>query len=183
MDRLDRIENWLEAFEVGLEALRVSQANTDAQLAKTDAQLAKTDAKLWGLGLNIGLAAEEIFYDVLKENLVIGNVKFESIERNVKSSYKKTQDEFDIVLYNGDSIGIVEIKHKVHPNDLETLKNKKTENFRTLFPMYKDYKIYLALGGMSIPEEVQISAAESGIAILKPKGNVAQIISKNLVAY
>lgn len=176
MDRLDRIE-------AGIEALRVSQAKTDAQLAKTDAQLAKTDAKLWGLGLNIGLAAEEIFYDVLKENLVIGNVKFDSIERNVKSSYKKTQDEFDLVLYNGDSIGIVEIKHKVHPNDLETLKIKKTENFRILFPMYKDYKIYLALGGMSIPEVVQTSAAALGIAILKPKGNVAQIVSKNLVAY
>lgn len=56
------------------------------------------------------------------------------------------QDEFDIILINGTSVAIIEIKYKVRPNDIEKL-FKKMENFRILFPIYKNYKLYAGMAG------------------------------------
>jgi hypothetical protein len=78
---------------------------------------------------------------------------------------------------------LIEIKHKVHPNDIEKLKTKKVENFRVLFPEYASYKIYLGIGGMSIPQDIAELALENGIAILRQKGEIASIEAKMLKAY
>lgn len=170
MDRLDRIER-------AIEALQISQMKTDAQLAKTDAQLAKSMASwqetksiLSNVGINLGHVAEEFFYYSLKEKKEMAGIAFDDIQMNVKSRIKGVEDEFDIVLYNGDSVGLLEIKHKVHPNDIEKLRTSKVKNFRTLFPYYADYKVYLGIGGMSIPSSVEEMAIESGMAVLRQKG-------------
>ncbi|MDX2194971.1 MAG: hypothetical protein NW207_01020 [Cytophagales bacterium] len=165
-------------------------AKTDAQLAKTDAQLAKTDLKLKetsqilsSIGINLGHTAEEFFFYSLESNPKIGNITFDHVEANIKSKVKNIQDEFDIVLYNGDSIGLVEIKHKVHPNDIEKLVTNKVQNFRLLFPVYKDYNIYLGIGGMSIPSEVADMAHTKGIAVLRQKGDLMLIEDNYMKVY
>ncbi|MDX2195338.1 MAG: hypothetical protein NW207_02885 [Cytophagales bacterium] len=179
-------------------------AKTDAQLAKTDAQLAKTDASIQALqkshaeteaqvketsrilsniGFNLGIVAEEYFYHAMVDRPVLGGITFDTVEANIKSRTKTAEDEFDIVMYNGDSIGLIEIKHKVHPSDLVTLTTQKVQNFRSLFPDYKDYKIYLGIAGMSVPEEVAKQAQSKGIAVLRQKGEVTEISDKHLTAY
>jgi hypothetical protein len=119
MTRLDRIER-------GIEALQISQLRTDAQLAKTDQQLAKTDAQLAkterilsGIGINLGHAAEEFFANSLQKNKKLGKVKFDAVALQLKGHKGKVQDEFDVVMYNGNSVGLVEVKHKVHPSDVD----------------------------------------------------------------
>jgi len=37
---------------------------------------------------------------------------------NLGLKTKKINDEFDIVLVNSKSVAIIEVKYKVHPNDL-----------------------------------------------------------------
>lgn len=184
--KMDTIDKLLESIK----ELRSAQAETDVQLAKTDAQLAKTDLKLKetarqlsGIGINLGQAAEEFFYYALKEDPRLGDIRFEEVAFNLHSKSKKVEDEFDIVLFNGDTIGIIEVKHKVHPTDLEKLKTKKVGNFRALFPDYAGYKYYLGIGGFSVPAEVADMARVDGIAVLRQKGEVAEIEAENLVAY
>lgn len=128
-------------------------------------------------------AVEEAFIIALTNNPVLGNIIFDHVESNVKGHYKTTQDEFDIVMYNGKSVAIVEIKHKVHPNDLEILTEKKVKNFKTLFPQYEKYKVYLGIGGVSIPKDVIDNAHKKGVAILRQKGEIMKIDDKYLIAY
>lgn len=180
----------IDKILVSIEKLHRAQAKTDEQLAKTDAQLAKTDLKLKetvqtlsNIGVNLGHVAEEFFYYALKDDPRLGDIRFDSIALNLHSRNKRIQDEFDIVLFNGDAVGIIEIKHKVHPKDLEKLKTKKVENFRELFPDYADYKYYLGIGGFSIPAEVANIAKADGIAVLRQKGDVAEIDAEGLTAY
>ena len=172
-------------------------AKTDAQLAKTNAQLAKTDAQLsktdkslnratellGNMGMNLGAVAEEFFYEALKEKKILGNIKFDEVVCNIKTKIKKTEDKFDIVMYNGASIALIEIKHKVHPNDLITLYTTKIENFRLLYPAYKNHNIYLGIGGFSVPSSVEQQAHSRGIAVLKQKADVAVIDVKKLKIY
>jgi len=186
----EEIKAILKENALAMAELRKSQqetgaqlAKTDAQLAKTDAQLAKTDKILSGLGINLGHTAEEYFYYAMEDKKQMGGIQYQDIEQNLKSKTKKLEDEFDIVLYNGDSIGIIEVKHKVHPSDIQKLISKKAENFRILFNDYKDYKIYLGIAGFSIPKEVDDEARRNGVAVLRQKGNVLEMEDNNMKIY
>ena len=177
--RLDRIEK-------GIEALQKSQLETEEQLKRTDeqlasfiaqqekgeAQLAETKRILSGIGINLGNVAEEFFANSLQKNKKLGRVKFDAVALQLKGHKGKVQDEFDVVMYNGNSVGLVEVKHKVHPADVEQLMMRKLPNFKALFPAYSGADFYLGIAGMSIPQEVVEIAEQEGIAVLRQVGNV-----------
>jgi len=162
---------------------------TDEQIKRTDEQMKKTDAKLERMGIqlgninqNIGYTTEEYFYNSLFDNPMLGNIKFDTISRNLH--WKDTiEDEFDIVMYNGNSVAIVECKYKAHKNDLLKLMTKKVENFRTISEKYKNYTIYLGLASFYFYPELEQLAHENGVAILKQKGEVVQVDADYLKAY
>ena len=94
-----------------LAELVASPKKVDEQLAKTNAQLAKTGAKLdrivgilGGISNNQGKIAEEFFYNSLKHNQVLVGKQFDSVFRNVVGSTQESQEEYDILLFNGDSV-------------------------------------------------------------------------------
>ena len=113
--------------------LIASQAKTDAQMAKTDDKLNrlselydrasnKTDDKLnrlselyGGVSSNQGSAAEEFFFNSLSANPEVGGIKFDRVTPNVMPATKTKQGEFDIVMVNGNSVAVIEVKYKVHP--------------------------------------------------------------------
>lgn len=194
----------LDSIIVAIRELHKSQAKTDAQMAKTDERIAKTEAllaetiaerremdKKWektqqilsNVGINLGIVAEEFFYYALEKKKKLGSIKFDSIQFNVRAPHPKVQDEFDIVMVNGNAVAIIEIKHKVHPSDIVKLKTKKLENFKAIFPQYADYTFYLGIGGLSVPAEIEEMAVSEGMAVLRQKGEVAEINDKKLVSF
>lgn len=128
----------------------MAQAKTDAQLAKSGATIdalaglqatsaAKLDrlAELYGgVCINQGLAAEEFFYNSLSAHPVLGGMKFHHVSPNVVIDSKKKQAEFDVVMFDGSSVAMIDVKYKEHPSDL-----KKTEStlkrFRKFYPNTK----------------------------------------------
>jgi Holliday junction resolvase-like predicted endonuclease len=166
----------------------ISQAKTDAQLAKTDAQLAKTDAQLaktdrklkkigemvGTFGRNLGEITEEFFFNSLKATQRLGGIHYDSIDKNVTRSSGKLEDEFDIVMINGQDVAIIEVKYKAHEADLKKLVTKKQANFKTLFPIYKDYRHHLVLATFSIYDELKEDALSKGVTVLQRKGDVIE---------
>ena len=177
--------------------LAVSQAKTDAKFLETsaifketEAQMKRTDEKMeriftemGGISNNMGSSAEEYFYNSLSDSLQLGGIHFDEIGKNVQKKSKRLEDEYDIVLYNGDCIALIECKYKAHENDLRKLIDKKVDNFRNLFPYYKDYKFYLGLASFSFYPELEELAKEKGVAVLKQKGDVMVVEADNLKAY
>jgi len=177
--------------------LAVSQAKneeqferTEAQMRETDAQIKRTDATLERIGItlgnvtnNIGSITEEYFFNCLFEKPVFGGVTYNKVRRNISGVGLKSEDEFDIVMYNGDSIALIECKNKAHENDLMKLITKKADNFKDVFPSFKDYKIYLGLASFSFYPELEELAKQNGVAILKQKGDLVEIEADNLKAY
>ena len=172
--------------------LTEQQKKTDAQLAKTDAQLAKTDAQLekvsqkldrlgelvGNISNNQGDIAEEFFYQSFIKKPILGTIKFDSVSRNMNNHIGNLQDEYDIVLINGDSLALIEVKAKAHLNDLEKLINKKVVNFPLLFNMYKDYKIYAGLATLVTNNELIEKARELGLFLLTQQGDHAEIVQE-----
>lgn len=159
------------------------QAKTDEQMAETDKRIDKVNKQVGGIANNNGFVAEDFFWSSLKNKKELFGIKVDYATKCVNRSEGKLKDEFDILLWNGNSVIVVEIKYRLHPNDLEKFKNKKIPNFKALFPERQGHKIYGALASWSIPDEVKEQAKELGFLILSQAGQKLSIEADELKAY
>jgi len=209
MERIDRIEKAIEELVASQKATDIQLAKTDEQLAKTDAQLAELkeflqqsyarteigmaelresqkemNKQLGGIGNTNGEFAENFFFSSLSKKMQLGGVKFDYIERNVKRRVRNLTDEFDIVLYNGDSVGLLEIKNTVKAANVTQLLSTKLQNFKTLNPEYADAKIYLGVGGFTFENEtVKAAAKAAGVIVLEVQGDHFEADIENMKAF
>jgi len=142
-------------------------------------KLYKLNINLDGIGKNNGAVAEEFFFNGLNDKMEIGKLKFETIDRNIYRRTKHIEDEFDVVMTNTDSITILEIKYKYHPKDVEKV-IKKIKNYKLLFPVYKNYKFYGGIAGLSIPKDTVDEAIKYGFFVLTQSGNNLKVLNENV---
>ncbi|MEI6184762.1 MAG: hypothetical protein WCP65_04480, partial [Bacteroidota bacterium] len=120
-------------------------AVTEAQMNRTDETLKRMGIHLGGITDNNGSNTEDYFYNSLVDNPVLGGIKYDSIAKNFQIKSKRTQGEFDIVMFNGDNVALIECKYKAHEKDVEKLIHKKVYSFKELFPIYANHKFYLGI--------------------------------------
>jgi len=152
------------------EELRKMFEKSDERLKKTDRRLDRVAAQLGGIAKNQGDVAEEFFVNSLKETLRIGEMNFDLMLTNVGLKAGKIHDEFDMLLVNGNSVAIIEVKYKVHPNDLDLLP-KKIEHLKQM-PQYEKYHVYAGFAGFFVPDDVLTEAKRRGYFILQRKGDL-----------
>lgn len=154
------------------ESQKEMQRRMDANLASLTESQKEMQRQLGGIGNTNGEFAENFFFSSLSQKMKLGGIKFDHIERNVKRRVRNLSDEFDIVLYNGDSVGLLEIKNTVKAANVTQLLNNKLQNFRLLNPEYADAKIYLGIGGFTFEnEDVKKNAKSAGIVVLEVQGD------------
>ncbi|GHV67447.1 hypothetical protein FACS1894199_12940 [Bacteroidia bacterium] len=139
--------------------------------------------EIGGISNNNGYFAEEYFINALQKKKTFAGIRYDHVGPNIKAFDGTLQDEFDIVMYNGSSIAIIEVKYRVHPDFLTTLSTKKVQNFRKLFPKFAKHKIYLGIASMSFNAEVIIGAKKLGIGMLKPQGDTLECDTEHIKAY
>ncbi|MEY3996220.1 MAG: hypothetical protein RL344_563, partial [Pseudomonadota bacterium] len=139
--------------DAGFEKLQAAQSKTDAQMAKTDAKLDKLTALCGGISSNQGSVAEEFFFNSLVSKPFLGHIKFDRITPQLVVGRKGKQSEYDIVMVNGASVGIVEVKYKAHMNDLEQV-HAQIARFKRDCPEFKHYVIYGGIAALSVPKDV-----------------------------
>ena len=157
-----------------MKQLQQSQAQTDEQMKRTDEKLERIGITLGNIGNNQGSVAEEFFYNSLEHNPTLAGIHYDFIDRHWSHRIGKIKDEFDIVMVNGKDVAIIEVKYKAHEEDLIKLLTKKYENFKTLFPMYKDYTHHLVLATFSLYDGLKAKALAQGVTVLQRKGDVIE---------
>jgi hypothetical protein len=157
-------------------SLAVGQAKSDEKMAELTAAQTKSESKLdrlsamyGGISDNQGSAAEEFFFNSLNESKQIGQIRFGTVSEKVYGGKIGQQQEYDLVLLNGDAAAIVEVKYKVHPSALDQL-HKQLVLFKEHFPEYSGMKLYGGVAGFSVPDEVVQQAHENGFFVLKRQG-------------
>ncbi len=153
--------------------LRESQNKVSEQMEKTDRKLDKVAKMIGGLSANQGDVAEDFFYNSLIRDNHLGGLKFDDVTRNMEKHRGQMHEEYDLFLTNGDSIAIVEVKYKAHLKDIERL-NRKFANFKALFPIYKDYKLYGAMASFHFNEDVKDELLEQGYFVLERCGDLVR---------
>ncbi len=172
-----------EEISKSILALRESQAQTDEQIKETSEQMKRTEKlvkaltqNISGVNKSIGLEAEEFFYSSLKRNPTIANIKFDYIYQNSKRDLKGQTQEIDILLENGSSVGVVEVKNRVSQNSIDQLDNIM-ERFDYFHPIYKEYKVIGALAGKIFPKHLQEQALKKGYSVITQQGDQIEQIN------
>ena len=94
-----------------------------------------------------------------------------------------TLSEIDILMVNGTTLSLIEVKYKVEKKDIKNILQTKLPLFRKHFPNYIHHKILLGIGGMGFEKEVEKEAAENGIGIIKIVGDKVEYYTDNMKIY
>ena len=193
MEKKD-IPSWDEIRKLFKEVAE-AQKETEKQLEETlkgISELRKEtkdiSEEVKGIGESNGKFSETYFYNTLLNSMKFGGKNFDEIDKGLKRAKKmpdgkKLKGEYDVIMYNGDTIALIEVKYKVQKEHIEKLRTKQLSIFKEFFPQYKDYNFYLGIAGLSFEEGTQDLAKDYGIGILRPKGESVEILDKKLKVY
>ncbi len=168
-ERLDKeLEKRRKLFD---EDLKKSNDAFDKRMEKLEKKLNKIGVLVGSASNNQGDVTEEYFANSLKSYLKLGNIDFDFLVQNFTAERgRKILAEYDILLVNGKSVAIVEVKYKAHVNDLDKLP-KKIQELKAL-PQYRDYEVYAGIATFHANKELIQKAKEQGFFILQRKGDV-----------
>ena len=94
----------------------------------------------------------------------------------------KIKGEIDMMLVNGKSVAIIEVKYKVREKHLDQM-IKKVKIFRDVFKVYQNHKVYLGVSSMIFDKEIETKCKENGIAVIKQVGDMVVIHDDNLKTF
>ena len=151
--------------------LRESQKETNEQIRETNETLKRMGIDFGNMKKNQGDVAEEFFFNSLLDDPHLGGIHFDDIAKSQFKHRGNLQEEYDIVMTNGNAIGIVEVKYKAHEKDLEKLE-RKMRNFKKLFPIYEAYKLYGAIASFHFYDKAKEEALNQGFFVLQRSGSV-----------
>ena len=163
-------------------------AETTANIDKYFAELKETRKEVGGLSKSYGMHAETYFFESLKKTKKFGGITYDYVEDDVKNTIlipngQRIDAQFDIVMSNGDSVAIIEVKSRVKQDDVKNLVHKKLADFKNLFLQYENYKFYLGIAGFTYENEAEEEALSSGVGILKISGENVEIVDDHLIVY
>ncbi|GHU60901.1 hypothetical protein FACS1894121_1660 [Bacteroidia bacterium] len=184
MDRTEKLQEETAQRQKAFEKLQEKEsADWKARWKKIEEAQTNLSKEIGGISNNNGYFAEEYFINALQKNKTFAGIRYDYVDPNMKYRLGNVQDEFDIVMFNGSSIAIIEVKYRVQLDFLTTLTTQKVQNFRTLFPAYAKHKIYLGIASMSFNKKVIMGAKKLGIGMLKPQGDTLECDTEHIKAY
>ena len=156
----------------------IAQKATDEQMKRTDEKLERIGINLGNIGKNQGDVAEEFFFQSLIKDNHLGKIHFDDVVKNMEKHRGQIQEEYDLVMTNGDAIAVVEVKYKAHTNDLDKL-DRKMRNFKKLFPIYQAFKQYGAIAAFHINDDAKQEALRRGYFVLQRSGDLVHTESSD----
>ncbi len=174
----DELKALVAGLAVDSKNLHEARKATDEQMKRTDEQMKETTETLKRMGIHLGNVtnnqgdvAEEFFFQRLIKDNHLGNIQFDDVVKNMEKHRSQIQEEYDLVMTNGDAIAVVEVKYKAHKTDLDKL-DRKMKHFKRLFPIYQAFKQYGAIAAFHINDDAKEEALRRGYFVLQRSGDL-----------
>ena len=172
-----------EQFDKTYRLFTEAKIETEKDRKDYERRMKKMEETMGAWANNIGSFAEEYFTTSFEDGMQnFFGEKFDEIETNVKGIKKGHRDEYDILLINGKSVGIVEVKSKAHEHDVPKVL-KKAQTFRVNFPEYANHQAYLGLATLVFYPELEQLCIDEGIAVIKLVGDTVVINDGHLKVF
>lgn len=167
----EELKALVASLAVDSKNLHEAQKLTDEQMKRTDEKLERIGISLGNVTNNQGDVAEEFFFNSLIKDNHLGTIYFDDVVKNMEKHRGQIQEEYDLVMTNGDAVAVVEVKYKAHENDLDKL-DRKMKHFKELFPIYRNYKQYGAIASFHINDDAKKEALRRGYFVLQRSGDL-----------
>ena len=162
-------------FQETHEELRLKSLETEKMFQESDKKFQKELKALkdmiYGIGYNNGDVAEDFFFNGFSATKQVGDVHYDFVDRNRERRLKRIEGEYDIILVNANNLLVVEVKYKLHPNDVTKFAEKSLPNFKELFPEYKNYTVHGAVATFALPPDSYKLAIKYGLQIFTQSGD------------
>jgi hypothetical protein len=166
--KIDKLRIESKKTDKFIKNLSVESKEIDRQLKQEMKNLAKI---VGGMGNSNGEMAEEYFYNAFKADKTFANERYFKVRRNQIYRKEEIEAEFDIVLLNGKSAALIEVKYNAKPDNVSIGKIiSKIECFKLLYPECKDSNIYLGVAAMSFRKGLEAKLHRAGIATISQVG-------------
>jgi len=162
-----------------LKETAVSMKETDKKFTRTEKMIANSNERIEGISKSNGEFCEEYFINSFKENPTLFGERFDRVLEYHRPLTAVIDDEYDLILRNGTSVALIEMKYKAGINDVGKMFSK-LNSYRANYPMDKNYKIYLCLASFRFPEAIRARAADEGIVLIQQRGDKIEVISDNI---
>jgi hypothetical protein len=149
---------------------------TDKKFQETDRKIDRLAKLYGGVSENTKDVAEEFFRRGLEARNSLFGIEYTEVDHLARTS-KKLQGEYDIVLHNKAYIIVIEVKYKLHPDDVMDFINRKLVHFKPLFREYANKKIIGAVAGISVPSDSYEMAAKHGLLVLTQSGESMTVMN------
>ena len=170
----ENFDRWLK------ESSEASERDRKKSNEDFDRRFKKIEKTLGSWANNQGEFAEEYFFNSFengKQNFF--GETFDRIEKNFKGVKEGIRDEYDLILINGKSVGIIEVKYKAHLNDIPDVL-RKAYTFRKIFSDFANHQVYLGLASLSFYPELEEECVNEGIAVIKQVGESVVVNDEHL---
>ena len=137
-----------------------------------------------GIGNSNGEMAEEYFYNAFKADKFFANERYYKVRRNQIYRKEEIEAEFDLVLLNGKSAALIEVKYNAKPDNISVEKIiSKIKYFKILYPECEKFKIYLGVAAMSFKKGLEAELHQAGIATIRPVGKKVVKFDKDVKVF
>jgi len=181
-ERIERERALKEQFERDQKERAERDRILDEKFSRTEKMIANSNERIEGISKSNGEFCEEYFINSFKENPVLLGEKFDRVLPYLYPEPMVVNDEYDLVLRNGSTVALIEMKYKAKASDVGKMFSK-LHSYRANYPMFKDYKIYLCLASFRFRQKVRDCAAEKGIVLIQQQGDKIEIVSENVRAW
>jgi len=181
--QMKETDRQMKETERGIDMVSKHIDRVSKHIDRVSEQINGVSKQMGGINENIGHHAEEFFQNIFADSKVFGGIKFDDIILNMAYKGKAGEVEFDIFLENGNSVALIEVKNRIHPDFVKKLAEERINRFHKCFPMYKGYDIYLGIAGFSFDKAVLEEAKKYGVGIIRQVGEGIEVNAKDLIAY
>lgn len=141
-------------------------------------QIKNQNAKLGNLDRRLGEFVEGFVAPAAVRLFKERNINVHVISRNIEINNPELglAMEIDLLVKNGDCCILIEVKSNLSINDVDEHLERMSK-FKQLFPEYTQYKVYGAVTGMVIPQNVGRYAYRKGFFVIGLTGDAVKFLN------
>jgi len=144
-------------------------------------EMKELNKQLGGISNSNGEMAETYFYNAFKANKRFANEQYDHIQQPTRVTNGEVEAEFDIILFNGKSVAIIEVKYNAKPDNISVRRLiDRVEVFKILYPNYKNHNIYLGVAAMTFRKGLEERLHRNGIATIRQVGKKMVVYDKEV---
>jgi hypothetical protein len=151
---------------------------TARQIKETDEKFDKYFGKLQEYERNWGKLIESLVKPSVARQFQKRGVPVVTTHQRIESTLNGNNIEIDLLLENGDTVVLVEVKTTLRVNDVNEHIENRLQPFKRFFPRYADMKVYGAVAYIHVEEDADRYAYKQGLFVLTfTSGDLVEILN------